>query len=399
MTRRFKQSLSLAAGFGVIALVVLALRPSAHPVATAQVTRGPLASTISAEGRSRIRDVYVVTSPVDGTLERIGFNAGDSIASGAIVARLRPIASRPLDERSRAGAVAAVASARAALDQAEARQAEAVAAALHADSVVATSRRLLKSNAVPAKTVEHEGHEAEIQHRAADAARATTELARSELARVRTQLLSASDASLGPTVLVRAPAAGRILRVLRESAGPISTGTPLIELGNVTTLEVTVDLLTADAASVHPGAAATIRDWGEARPIAARVRRVDPAAFTKVSALGLEEQRVRVVLDLAELTPPALGHDFRVTVAIVVWTGQGVLAIPSTALFRSGDRWAVFTVEKGRARVRQVTPGPSDETRTVITAGVREGEQVIAQPSDAINDGTRVATAPLRRAP
>jgi HlyD family secretion protein len=177
---------------------------------------------------------------------------------------------------------------------------------------------------------------------------------------------------------------------VRESAGPVAAGTPLLEVGDVTRLEVDADLLSSDAAEVRPDAAATVTGWGGPATLRARVRRIDPAAFTKVSALGLEEQRVHVMLDLIEPPPPGLGHDYRVDVSIAVWEGQNVLRVPSTALFRAGDRWAVFRVTDSRAHRVLVELGPTDGTSTVVTAGLEDGDAVITQPSDTIEDRTRV---------
>jgi HlyD family secretion protein len=188
--------------------------------------------------------------------------------------------------------------------------------------------------------------------------------------------------------------AGSVLRVLRESAGPVAAGTPLAELGDVTDLEIVAEALTGDALSVRPGAAAAAR-WAGGREVAARVRRVEPAAFTKISALGLEEQRVRVLLDLTGPPPAGLGHDYRVDVDMVVWRGERVLRVPATATFRAGDRWAVFVVEDGRARMTPVEVGPSDGDFVAINSGLDEGDEVITQPSDTIEDGKRVA--PVRQ--
>jgi HlyD family secretion protein len=236
---------------------------------------------------------------------------------------------------------------------------------------------------------EHGGHEAEIRRRAAEAAAAGAREARAELSRALAVL--APEWAGGQAISVRAPAAGQVLRVLRRSAGPVAAGTPLLEVGDVASLEVDADLLSSDAAAVRPGAVATITGWGGPQAIAARVRRIDPAAFTKVSALGLEEQRVPVVLDLAGPPPPGLGHDYRVDVSVVIWEGRGVLRVPSTALFRVDGRWAVFVVGDGRARRTFVETGPTDGTWTVATAGLREGETVVTQPSDAIQEGTRLS--------
>jgi HlyD family secretion protein len=181
--------------------------------------------------------------------------------------------------------------------------------------------------------------------------------------------------------------------VLHESAGPVVAGTPLLEIGNVDELEVTADLLTADAVQVTAGARAEIRSWGGPEPVRATVRRVDPAAFTKVSALGVEEQRVRTVLDVVEPQPVGPGHDFRVTVAIAVWTGNNVLRVPSTALFRRGNEWAVFVVRDGRAHITPVVIGRADDTRTVVERGLAEGDVVAVQPSDLLVDGARVSEA------
>jgi HlyD family secretion protein len=179
--------------------------------------------------------------------------------------------------------------------------------------------------------------------------------------------------------------------VVKESAGPVAAGAPLLEIGDVARLEVDADLLSSDAAEVRPGAAATVTGWGGPAVLQARVRRIDPAAFTKVSALGLEEQRVHVVVDLTDPPPPGLGHDYRVDVAVVVWEGRDALRVPSTALFRVGNRWAVFRVVDGRARRLLVDLGPTDGTLTVVTAGLQDGDEVITQPSDMIEDGTRVS--------
>jgi len=259
--------------------------------------------------------------------------------------------------------------------------------------LLATARQLTENGAVPRADLEHRGHEAEMRRLAAEGVAAAARQARAELTGARAVLAPAS-AKPGQPTPVQTPVAGRILRVLRESAGPIAVGTPLLEVGDPTRLEVHADLLSSDAANVRPGADATITGWGGPQPIHARVRRVDPAAFTKVSALGLEEQRVHVVLDLAERPPTGLGHDYRVDAAIVVSEGKNVLRIPSTALFRSGDRWTLFVVRGGRARRTFVEIGATDGTWTAATAGVSEGDAVVVQPSDAIDDGTRVAAPP-----
>ena len=372
----------------LVASAVWTLRAPAIHVTTAHVTRGPLVSTVSGEGRSRVKDLYVVAAPVDGRLERVTAKVGDALRSGDTVATLRPLASTPLDPRSRAEATAALAAAKAATTRAEAAEAEARVALEHANSRLDTTRQLAERNAAAPNDLVHLGHEAAMRQSALDAAIAATVQARAEFDRARAVL--GSTGGPGQPTAVPSPVAGRILRILRESAGPISAGTPILEVGDLTRLEVTVDLLSSDAAAVHPGARASVTGWGGPEVLEASVQRVDPAAFTKVSALGLEEQRVRVVLDLAAPPPTSLGHDYRVDAAIVVWEGANVLCVPSTALFRVGSRWAVFRVAERRARKALVELGPTDGMRTVVASGLNEADEVLVQPSDLIDDGTRV---------
>jgi HlyD family secretion protein len=384
-----RRNLWIALGAVALAATAWALRAPPVAVSTAVVKRGTLVATASAEGRTRVKELYVVAAPVDGQLQRVVVHPGDLIRADATVAEILPGASRPLDPRTRAEASAAVSAAEAAVARAGAAELEAKAALEHAESQLDTTRQLAAKQAAPRMDLEHRGHEAEIRRRAAEGAAAAARTSRAELARARAVLAPAS-VKPGQITPVQSPVAGRILRVLRESAGPVAAGTPLLEVGDVGSLEVHADLLSSDAAKVHPGAAATITGWGGPQPIRAQVRRVDPAAFTKVSALGLEEQRVHVVLDLVEPPPAGLGHDYRVDAAVVVWEGKDVLRVPSTALFRSGDRWTVFVVRDGRARKTFVDAGASDGTWTAVTGDLKEGEAVVVQPSDAIEDGTRV---------
>lgn len=371
--------------------------PTPMSVETAAVTTGPLTAKVVAEGKTRVKNLYVVAAPVDGDLERIAPEPGDSVTPGAVVARIWPISPRPLDVRSRSEAEAVVAAARATVTQAEATEREAAAALTHAESQSITAQRLSREGVVASKESEHAGHEAQTRREALDVARAAVQTARAELQRAQAVVATTAGATVRPATLVASPVNGRVLRVLHESAGPVQAGTPLVEIGNTSDLEVAADLLTADAMRVRPGSAASLRDWGGGVDIPARVRRIDPAAFTKASALGIEEQRVPVVLDLVGPPPPGLGHDFRVNAAIVTWQGNNVVTVPSTALFRTGDRWAVFTVRNGRVRLTEVTPGASDGSRTVTDQGLSAGDVVVIQPSDALSDGARITET--RRAP
>jgi HlyD family secretion protein len=385
-SRRFIWAALAAAS---VALVAWLLRPEPLMVEAATVTRGPLRATVMSEGRTRVKSLYVVTSPVDGDLERLTLDPGAVVTPETIVARIRPAASRPLDARSRAEAGAAMVAAREAVARAEASEREASVAVEHAESKLARTRKLAQTDSAPQADLEHAGHEAEMAQATLDSARAAVREARADLARANA-VLSPASGPAGIALEVPSPAAGKILRVLHQNAGPIAAGAPLLEVGDVSALEIVADLLSSDAATVEAGAAAAVSGWG-GQPLAARVRRVDPAGFTKVSALGLEEQRVEVVLDFVERPPPGLGHDYRLELAIVVWQGNDVLRVPTTALFREGARWATFAILDGRARLTTVDTGPSDVTSTVVERGLASGERVIPQPSDAIKDGTRIA--------
>jgi HlyD family secretion protein len=390
MARHVGRATAVAAAMAIVAATVWALRPAPTAVETAIATRGALTATVVAEGRTRVKNLYVVAAPVDGDLERIAPQPGDAIAPGTVIARLWPLAARPLDARARAEAESAVAAARSAVSQAEAMAREAASALLHAESQSATTRTLAKQGATARNEAEHAEHQTQIQRGAVDAATAAVVRARAELRRA--EATAARDLVRGgrTAIPVTAPIYGHILRVLHESGGPVAAGTPLLELGDVDELEVTADLLTADAVQVKAGARAEIRNWGGPEPVRATVRRVDPAAFTKVSALGIEEQRVRTVLDVMEPGPGGPGHDFRVTVAIAVWTGDNVLRVPSTALFRRGSAWAVFVVHDGRAHITSIVIGRADDAHTAVERGLADGDVVVVQPSDRLVDGARV---------
>jgi len=393
MARSYKRRL------GIILLILAAiaflfweLQPRPITVAITQVQRGPLSSTVTADGRTRIRDVYSVVAPVDGDVERIVLKVGDTVAQGTTIARIRPVAPRPLDDRSRAEAVAAVSAARSAVTQAEANQKEAAAALTHVESELETTRKLVNEGISPKNGLEHAEHQVEIRRQAVEAARAGVQTSKGQLERAEALAASTGDTSNQPSIPIRSPIKGRILKVVRESGGPVAMGSPLVELGNASAIEVTTDLLTEDAMAIGPGASAFVKEWG-GDPLKAQVRSIDPAAFTKVSALGLEEQRVRVILDLAEKPPAGLGHDFHVSVSIALWHGDNVLIVPSTSLFRSGTQWAVFTVHGGGAQLRFVETGRSDNSRTAIDRGLTEGEEIVTQPSDLLRDGSRVTVA------
>ncbi len=379
-----KKHLIWIGGIAVVGLLVaLVLRPSVLEVETAIAGRGPLRVTLDEEGRTRVRDRYVVVAPVSGRVARIELQVGDSVTRGAVIARMSPA---PLDPRgrqqaeavvqaaddARQAAVAAVAEARAARDQARRNRERAAALA---------ERQLLspadREQAFLAETTAVYALQA-AESRAAAAAH-QVEQARAALV-----------AGPGSTVVLRSPVCGRILGIPERSERVVVAGTPLVEVGDCSQLEIVVDILTTDAVGVRLGAEMLVEPWSDGRPpIEARVRRVEPAAFTKVSALGVEEQRVNVIADFVN-RPDGLGDGFRVEARIVMWEGTDVLKVPSSALFRSGEQWAVFVLEDGRARLRPVEMGHRNPSDAEITGGLAEGDVVVRHPSDRVADGVRV---------
>lgn len=375
----------VAVAGGVVVLVValgLLLRGGAVPVETATVTRGPLRVTLDGEGRTRVRERYVVAAPVAGRLERITLREGDAVRRGEILARLAPA---PLDPRDREQAEARLAAAEDARRAADAALAQAGAALDQATRRRERAERLAAESLVAVQDRE----EAELLE--------TTRRQERDAADFRVQV-AAHDVELARAVLagglrivvLRAPVAGRVLRVPEASERVVAPGAPVIEIGDPAALEVVVDYLSSDAVQIAAGDTMLVEAWGGSGALLARVRRVEPSAFTKVSALGVEEQRVNVIGDLTA-APPALGDGFRVEARVVVWSAPAVLTVPASALFRRGERWTVFTVAGGRARARAVTIGHRTAFDAEVLEGLAAGDRVIRNPSDRIADGVRVA--------
>lgn len=394
----------IGAGAVLLLLLVLLLRPSAAEVETAVASRGPLRVTLTAEGRTRVQDRYGVVAPVTGTLARIELDPGDVVDDGGTIARILPATAPLLDPRTRADAIAR-------RDAAEARLAEAVAALARARNDRAFAAREVERVRALADAGAVAVREVEEAERALDAAQATLAAAESAVRAARAERQAAAAAVAAPqalagdggVVLVRAPAGGQVLRVLERGPGLVQAGTPLVEVGDASRLEVVADLLTQDAVHVAAGAPATILTGSSEFP--ARVRRVEPGARTEISALGVEEQRVDVVLDFvtgtdgdssgaaaedASVGLAALGDGFRVDARIVLAEREDALRVPTSALFRDGDAWAVFVVRDGRAERRRLQIGVRGEREAEVLDGLEAGEVVVLYPGDAVRDGVRV---------
>ncbi|HSJ07608.1 MAG TPA: efflux RND transporter periplasmic adaptor subunit [Longimicrobiales bacterium] len=383
-TRR--RTIIAGTAIALLLLVVFALRPSRLDVETAVAERAELEVLVEEDGRTRAVDRYVVTAPVAGQVERIDAREGAVVQRGDVVARIQPM---PLDAPTESALRAALTSAEARRAAASAARDQVVAALAQARREVERRRELVEQGALAAEQLEQYVLATRLREdelRSADqamrAAAADVEAARAALLAART------GTATGSAVAVRAPADGLLLRVPERSARVVAAGTPLVEIGDPGALEVVVDVLTMDAVRVQPGMRATLRNWG-GPPLAATVRTLEPSAFTRISALGVEEQRVNVILDLGE-RPAELGDGYRVDAAISVWSGTDILAVPTAALFRTGTGWSLFTVDGGRARLREVRVGERSGTRAQVLAGIEAGDTVVLFPPDALADGDRV---------
>jgi len=372
-------------------LVAIALWPRAIPVDSATVTRGSLVVTIDEEGRTRVRDRFVVSAPVSGRVLRIELEPGDRVKRGQTVARVRAEAPSLLDARSRAEAQATVDSARAALGRARAEEQRARATVNQTQRDVARVRGLTESRVSPPAELETREADLRVAEESANAAAFAVRVAQSDLQRAEARL-APSTSDVGRVVSVTAPVDGVILKRVRESESVVPAGDPLLEIGNPRDLEIVADLLSTDAVRVSRGARAIIEQWGGDRLLDAKVRRVEPAGFTKVSALGVEEQRVNVILDFADPVEAwkALGDAYRVEVRIVTWESQNVLKVPTGALFRQGADWAAYTIAENRARRAILMLGHQTGQEAEIVSGLSDGARVIVHPPDTVTDGARV---------
>lgn len=363
------------------------------------VQRGPLVVTVDEEGETRVHDVFGLSAPVAGHLLRIEAHVGDPVVAGdTVLARIEPLEPAFLDPRSETQARAAVQAAESALELARAEIEEARAEFEFAKTEFERARELKKSGTIS----ERESDEAQRRYRAATAALATAEAAvqvrASELERARAELLGPAEArELGGrsgSIAVRAPRGGSVLRIPNESERVVAAGELLVEIGDPADLEIVVDFLSTDAVKVQAGQRVLIERWGLDRTIEGRVRRVEPYGFTKVSALGIEEQRVNVIVDF---TSPRdqwerLGHGYQVEARVVLWEGESVVRVPLTALFRDGEEWALFVDDGGRAELRRVGVGHRNTAYAEITRGLEAGEVVVLHPSDRVTDGVRIAS-------
>jgi len=393
---RRKRIVAWVVGLAVVGLIAWALRP--RPVAAdfAAVERGPLRVTVDEEGETRVRHRYMVSAPVAGRVLRIELEPGDDVrANDTVVAILEPAPPTPLDARSRAEAEARVLAAEAAVQRSRAERDQAAAELRFARTDLERYRKLADDEVVSRERLDVARLDVERREEALKAADSSIAGAEQDLAAARARLLeidapASSDGAAPRAVL--SPVDGVVLRRLRESEAVVPVGEPLVEIGNPDQLEIVSDLLSTDAVKARAGNPVVIEQWGGGEPLNGTVRRVEPYGFTKFSALGVEEQRVNVIVDFDDPREAwrALGDGYRVEVRIVVWEDDDVLKVPTSSLFRHGEDWAAYAVEGGRAVLRVVRIGRRDGLAAQVLDGLAAGESVIVHPSDAIEDGVAV---------
>jgi HlyD family secretion protein len=384
----------VAGGLAALAVLVYYWLPKPAVVETATVSKGPLEVTVEEEGKTRVRDRFVVAAPISGNLLRIDHEVGDAIGKDEVIARIEPPDPALLDPRSREEAEAHLAAAVAQQRAADTAIVRATASLGVATREAERTRKLSDSGAVT--ITERERDELNEKVAQADLA-AAKEQKRAAVAQVAAAeaTLGQGGGTAGRAFPVASPAAGRILKLDRDSAGPVQQGAPLVELGDPHALEAVIDVLSSDAARIAPGMPVEITAWGGDHPLAGTVTRVEPSAFTRISALGVEEQRVNIIVALSD-APPTLGDGFRVEGKIILWRGDA-LTVPANAVFRDRGRWAVYTVANGRAHLQPIEVGKRGRLAVEVTGGLSAGDVVILHPGDQVTDGGRVsADAPAR---
>ena len=381
----------------VAALIAWALyigfRPQPVEVEVGAARRAPLQVTVQQEGRTRVVDRYAVTAPVSGYARRIRLEVGDAVERGAMLVELEPARAEILDVRRRAEAQARIAAAASNVDVAVQRASAAASNADIAQKELERVRALRQGGHVSAAAEDRALTDARSSAAELRSARFSAATARHELEAARTALQYAASGGTGAPITVRSPEAGKVLRIARKSEGPVAAGQALVEIGNPDALEAEVDVLSADAVRIHPGTRVLFERWGGDGVLEGIVKLVEPGAFTKISALGVEEQRVWVIVSFT--SPPAmwqrLGDAYRVEASFIIWEGKDVLQIPASALFRDGDGWAAYVVEGNRAAKRRVETGKRNALAAQVIAGIREGERVIVHPDDRVRENVKIA--------
>ncbi|MGY8710522.1 HlyD family efflux transporter periplasmic adaptor subunit [Bradyrhizobium sp. 18BD] len=402
-TKRMIGAAALAAIAGGLAWFAWP-RPVLVDLAT--VAKGPIEVTADDDGKTHVRHVYTVSAPIAGRVLRISHPLGEQgpslhvgdevVANQTVIALMQPTLPGFIDVRSRDQLQAEVLAADAAIQQQEAEVKRIEAALEFSRTEFQRAQTLLRTQSTSAQAFDKAKFEVATSEANLASAKAQVEMRRAVRTSLAARLMDPANAapSAEPTCCIRvlAPASGRVLAILQDSEATVLPGTRLVDIGNPLDLEIVADLLSTDAVQIRVGAPVRIDGWG-GQPIKGKVVRVDPAGFLKVSALGIEEQRVRVTIDFAD--PPeawaSLGHDYRVVVHVTTWSAPDALTVPVSALFRKGDQWAVFADENGRAKTVAVTVGHRNNRVAEVLSGLVPGSRVVLHPSDRVADGGRIA--------
>ncbi len=380
-------------GAGLVFMVAWGLWPKPILIETGVVARSPLTVRVSEEGKTRVRNRYVVAVPVAGNMRRVPLKAGDPVEAGTTLLTVVEPADAPLlDPRARAQAQAVVAMHEASRSQADEALAARRTALKLAEENLTRIRNVRKDGAL--SEADRDAAEADALVKAAEvrAAEFALRVIDYELVQARAVLERPEDSGSNNLIEIKSPVSGRVLNVRQESETTVTPGTPVLEVGDPGDIEIEAEILSRDAVGIHPGDAAEIEQWGGDGPLKGRVRRVEPAAFTKISALGVEEQRVIVLCDLVD--PPqsarALGDRYRVEVRVAIWHAEDVLVVPSGALFREGNTWKTFILRNGAAQLATLEAGHSDGRLTEVISGLVAGDKVLLHPPDSVRDGVSV---------
>ncbi len=376
----------ITAAVVLLIILIIAFRPRAVKVEVARVSRGPMSSAIQDRGQTRVVDRYVISSPVAGNLERIRYQAGDAVNANEVIARITPAS---LTAVGSVQARAAVAQAEASVREAQANLGRAESQAQLAAKEYRRIAELRREGISSQQDVDSARATEQAALRDAQAGRAAVAQANANLASARATLLAVHPGVRG-VVELRAPTASRIFAIPERSGRAVAPGEPVMTLGNPKEIEAVIDLLSEDAVRTKPGDRALLVDWGGDHPLEGAVRSVEASAFTKISALGIEEQRVHVIVSIPN-PPSTLGDGYRVQGRIIVWSSPNAVQIPIGALTRFGARWGTFVVDGGRARARPLEIGHRNEEAAEVLSGLNPGDEVIVHPTDEIVDGVRVA--------
>ena len=393
----WRKLLIYAIGLGLAAFIITGMIPKPIEVEAATVSRGPLTVTVLEEGKTRIRSRYVVSPPIAGYLRRVPVRAGDPIEAGkTVLAVIQAAPSSFLDPRAKAQAEAAVHSAEAARMQRNEQVQSSESELELAKKELQRADQLRKKGAIAVQEFDTASNRVDMLQNQLGSSRFALKVAEFELEQAKAALVQAeSDPSEdGQPIEVKAAVSGFVLNVYEESARPVTPGLPIMEVGDPRDLEAEIELLSSDAVNVKPGAEVSIEQWGGGEPLEGKVVLVEPGAFLKVSALGVEEQRVKVRVNFTNLPDGMLGDRYRVEARIVTWKGENVLQVPTGALFRRGNQWMTFVLADGKANLTKVNITHSNGVAAEVKDGLQEGQQVILHPPDSVSDGVAVKARP-----